>query len=955
MDDLSSLEWSSASKTMTTIPRKGSSIAASFPALQPSPSPSISGRSSPQQNHVSGLANGQPAGLRPPSKPSTPSNDSFSNLVSFGSSKPGGNVSLLEQQRRMQEEKRRHEAEQREKIDKSLNPREDQFWDSLDRGRTSAKIDPAQAVERGPTVSIPFRTNPMRDVPSTEPVPDITDTVEDDLLPGISATAAFKPSTQLVPTSKSSNDKRSTTTTESVILETAIPSLLNHVSGVDSHGSTTNVSGSFDLHHTGRQTQSKHAPEISKENEEDILGLLAKPVHIVSESKSAEALEISSKARQASSDGQSEPKEVCELMDMGFPVEKAKQALATTQTGRDVQAAVGWLLDSAHRKAKGRQGNRGDQEHIHHSLNDTEVDQASGTTGTKPAWMREKARTSNRAALPGDKNITLAASNISNNLVKSANNIWKTSKKKVQKAVDEFQQDGNREQPRWMKEAQRRESVQEERATSGNPNLRRDRNDAAVQPSASARGLESLAQHVGVTDEALMLEGKGPKSQTRADSAVKGRNPSSSQAGMSDPITDMLEELSHASKRSQPRPEQTGLSSNGRAHGSSAARRLNRAAVEEQTMQAYISPARRKAQGPKAAVPQTNLIPSSTQQKSTQAQSDTMQKHVRPEQPRDNHSKGSASLQQLASIPAKQKPPKRLIPQVSEAALSSSGIQRQKGSEAFKVGDFSAAHTSYTRALSALPANHPSMIVILCNRSLVNLKNGDPKAAISDAESALTIIGGSRGEGETISLGGAEGEKDMRDFFGKALVRKAESLEQMEKWKEAAESWREAVEAGVGGPISMISIQGRDRCEKAAGIGSHSYPPAKHRPSSAKKPIPRDNMGGAKSRLATRNLKGSTTPQSFEAVRQLRQANAAAERVDDEKFALADSVDARISNWTAGKQDNIRALLVSLDTVLWPEAGWKKVGMHELVIPSKVKMIYMKGIAKVHPDKVSSF
>jgi hypothetical protein len=38
--------------------------------------------------------------------------------------------------------------------------------------------------------------------------------------------------------------------------------------------------------------------------------------------------------------------------------------------------------------------------------------------------------------------------------------------------------------------------------------------------------------------------------------------------------------------------------------------------------------------------------------------------------------------------------------------------------------------------------------------------------------------------------------------------------------------------------------------------------------------------------------------------------------------------------------------------VLWPEAGWKKVGMHELVLSNKVKVAYMKGISKVHPDKV---
>ena len=49
----------------------------------------------------------------------------------------------------------------------------------------------------------------------------------------------------------------------------------------------------------------------------------------------------------------------------------------------------------------------------------------------------------------------------------------------------------------------------------------------------------------------------------------------------------------------------------------------------------------------------------------------------------------------------------------------------------------------------------------------------------------------------------------------------------------------------------------------------------------------------------------------------------------------------------------MRALLSSLETVLWNDSGWKKVGMGEVILPGKVKVVYMKGIAKVHPDKVS--
>jgi hypothetical protein len=37
---------------------------------------------------------------------------------------------------------------------------------------------------------------------------------------------------------------------------------------------------------------------------------------------------------------------------------------------------------------------------------------------------------------------------------------------------------------------------------------------------------------------------------------------------------------------------------------------------------------------------------------------------------------------------------------------------------------------------------------------------------------------------------------------------------------------------------------------------------------------------------------------------------------------------------------------------MWEGAGWKKVGMHELVQNNKVKIHYMKAIGKTHPDKV---
>ena len=232
--------------------------------------------------------------------------------------------------------------------------------------------------------------------------------------------------------------------------------------------------------------------------------------------------------------------------------------------------------------------------------------------------------------------------------------------------------------------------------------------------------------------------------------------------------------------------------------------------------------------------------------------------------------------------------------------------------------------------------------MLYCNRALTSIKVGDPKAAIADADSALEIIGISRGEGEQISLGHAEGPRDMKEFYGKALMRKAEGLENAEKWTEAARVWKQAVEAGVGG---SISIQGRNRCETAA--GAKAQPPA----AAAREPARRPGQAGRPSAASASGRQARAASRA--AVRKLREANAAAERADDERFALMDAVDGRLVAWRGTKADNLRALLGSLDRVLWPEAGWGKVGMQDLVVPSRVKIVYMKAIAKVHPDKVS--
>ncbi|KAJ5060897.1 UBA/TS-N domain-containing protein [Bipolaris maydis] len=844
MDDLAGLDWSQPAK------KPAINSPAALPPFRQSPTPQLSGRSTP----LSTLS-AQPSGLgasigasqpfKAPSKPATPANDSFASLVS--SSKPKdstSNLSLQERQRQIQEEKARLEAEKRKQWDNAFGTADNQHWDTL----ASGKSTPEPATIAAPRVSNnPFTNSrlsqtinkPFAGLDTSVRRPEVSSHDEADLLAAFNSAAPVDRSSHFPVPSQDSG--RSTPAYGANVSRGQTP--LPQPSTSNNALMDDDDDDMFGLKQMAQKSTSPAPPPPANDADDDILGLLGKPV-----SEFQQKEEPRSMANQAapetslrSSPGpqNAHDKAVAELVDMGFPAEKSAIALATTESGLDVQAAVGWLLNQAHAEAKqktqtqSRDRSRHENEDFEDrprransrpNARDSSREPRAG--GSRPAWMQDDGARSRSTSRRQDghgqeKDMTQMASEIGNNLFKSANSLWKTGRKQVQKAMADFQQDGDPNMPKWMRDAQAAEA-----------NTRSGRQQSSMQTA---------------TDEAMMLEAGGRPSKSSRTSEMR-------QQAEPLPVRQRREQeasrSSHPDRVSSQSPSQRQQPS---ALDKRPANRLTRQEVEEQGPQAYVSPA-----------------------------------------------------------------------------------------QAFKRGDYSAAHAAYSSALSPLPQSHPVAIVVLCNRAITNIKVGDPKAAIADADAALAIIGVSKGEGEKIATGGVEGEKDMKEFYGKALMRKAEALESMEKWSDAYTVWKEAVQSGVGG---AVAISGRNRCEKAASGGSNAPAVAAKRPPPARKPAaPRPS--------AMADLGGGPTADS-EAVKRMKAANAAAERADDEKFALTDQVDAKLIAWKGTKADNLRALLGSLDKVLWEDAGWKKVNMGDLVMPNKVKIIYMKAIAKVHPDKIS--
>lgn len=880
MDDIAGLKWTSTPANNTQKPAPLTSNYSAFSALKPTPP--TSGRASPLN---------QPSS-QPPSKPATPANDSFANLVGFNSSSGSNkNLSLQEQQKRLLESRQKQQQAQNQKIQSQFAGGDDQFWNNLGSGRSTPAIE--RQGQRTANASAQA---------------DVNDE-EDDLFAAFNKPAPVTKAPVVAPSTKA------TTNSE----EEDDP---------------------FELSAFASRRTNTVETTTTVDDDDDFLGLLGKPASARPRPPSPQVVVSDERTSDHPQD-----KAVAELVDMGFPAEKARQALETTESGLDVQAAVGYLLNQAHSeaqsKARSRNTTRQEETREDSGRGSSHPDARSNTSRRRPNEY-EQPRSRERDQTRGqEKDFEQMATEFGSTFLKTANSFWKQSTKRVQQAVQEFNTDGesNGAAPKWMREAERQVShpqpSQTRQLEEEHEHIRPQRRVVETQRAPQA------------TDEALMLESSRPTPPPRATRATP-QDRSLGDTGLdhsrdhSPAIPSRLRESSQVQQPAFLRQQNQSPPVNPKTT-------LNRHAAEEQAAQAYVSSARRRKPQPP---PPTQPPPAAEGDLLEGGFKDTPTPAAARPKPVSSSPRPQPQPQpkRRTETPVRSPTPQRNIPSVSPISLKAVHSHREKGNEHFKRGDYSSAHQSYGTSITHLPETHPLIIVLLTNRSLTALKVGEPKNAISDADKAIAVIGVSKGESETIDFGTGDSPKPMRDYYGKALMRKAEALEQMEKWSEAAVVWREAVEGGHGG---ATAIQSRARAEKAANPASTTPKPAatpRSRPAAAT-----PSAAAATTNRAAAAAKQMSAQAQAAAVSRLRAANAAADKADDERFQLGDSVDARIQAWKGGKEGNLRALLGSLENALWEGSGWKKISMADLVLPGKVKVQYMKGIAKVHPDKVCDF
>lgn len=891
MDDLVGMDWSNTTSSNNSAkkpPMNPSSAFGAFPSLQPTSSPFASGRNTPLSNTASGNASN--AALKAPAAAAAtkPAQDAFSNLMAMSGAKSKTNLSLAERQKQLEAEKAKKLQEKQKQQQAAYG--DGQFWDTLGQGGSSGGVSrTASPLAHGAGLS--------SNIGNTQS--------DNDLF------AAFDKDTKVDNASFYPPPSQPASGNVTPALDLSNPSAWSKPAPSNgTNGGFIDDDDPFGLNEFQAKAKpvapSAPAPLSDDEEGDDLLGDLGKPIDEVRKKREAQRQKkaprqepepgkpiedsdstSSDDERDVAPRGGNDPfdKAVAQIMEMGFSPEDAARGLTESGQGLNVQAAIGYLLNDAHRKAK---------EKSQGFSSPAADEERSSSRSRRPghAWVDEDMPRRQEGRSPATVEVDLAkqAAAMGTSFLKTANKFWSAGQKKVQKAVAELQEGpSDPSQPKWMRSAQ--------------------------EDSTGERDAKRMADF---SDEAMMLESGGRP----------GRSSKQNQSPRPDPRRTV-------SREQQPPISGTSRSSSMPRWQQDPKSRLNKQAIEDQSSQAYISPARRKKTTPQPPAEPKPFIEEPDLMFNSKAPTQSLPSRSAQPSPRPT----TVSPQPPRKTPTPRPiAPARKIPHLETAALQTSTRHRLEGTEHFKRGDYSSAHASYSSSLAAVPDTHPLAIVILCNRALTALKTGEPRQAVTDADAAIALIGPTNGEGEHISLQDQTNEKrDMKDLYGKALTRKAEALEQMEKWADAGLVWQACVEGGFGGPTA---IAGRQRCQKA--LAPKPKPvskPATPRPTPRATPRP--------------SASAALSQKDSEAVTRLQAANQAAEAVDAEKFALSDQVDARIAAWRDGKRDNLRALLSSLDAVLWEGSGWKKVGLHELVMANKVKINYMKAIAKTHPDKVS--
>ena len=553
-----------------------------------------------------------------------------------------------------------------------------------------------------------------------------------------------------------------------------------------------------------------------------------------------------------------------QLVEMGFSPSAAREALASTESGQDVETAAAMLLSAAGGPRVGASAANGEndddaQERERQRKEEEEAERRrqrrQGPSRSAVAPDRAPSPASRPETPSGDlvaplQDLLATTNLIGQSVFNRANAFWSSSKQQVQKAYEERQRANGSPAPGTPRDGRPKWMVDAEAA------------EAAEWQQPPVRQEISGSFKDGDEEE----EAERPRAQVNAQASSSRRPPAVQQPAVPSLIEPEAPRSYTSSRRHPPKPT--------------------------------ASPAPDPA--PRAPARQPS-----------------------------------------PAAPLKQR---KLVPAPAHILDAATGY-RAKGNAAFKLGQFGEAEAAYSTAIDILPDNHLQLVPLLNNRAAARLKNGDHSASVADSSRVISLIGLDYDPAKEAPLPTELADVVLGEALVKAVSKRAAALEMGERWAQAQADWELVGSLAVcRGAAKTAALDGARRCKKMVDVLEGRSTPAA--------PLVR-RPAAAPTRPAARPRPKTSAPVEGGASSRLKKANAALESEEAERSELKDSVDGRVAAWKTGKEANVRALIASLDGVLWPELGWQKVGLHELVTDKQVKIRYTKAIGKLHPDKLA--
>ncbi|GMG19441.1 unnamed protein product [Ambrosiozyma monospora] len=573
---------------------------------------------------------------------------------------------------------------------------------------------------------------------------------------------------------------------------------------------------------------------------------------------------------------------------MGFPIERANAALDSTDSGHDINGAISYLMNEAHAK-------------------------------TRPA--QHTSRSDSHYSEHGEQDdIGTMVSDLSTEFMNKASLFFNTGRKKLQEGLDMYKQqqfEKSNNQPAWMKN--------QERYKANSMHLPGDEDEEQMDPETMRR----LVEQQRLKEKKLRVE----KERAIKEDLLKRQHEASMlrqqqhQSSVFDAPKPRRRPTSRASSTASSSRQHTPVpSSSGSQHNSPSASATSSPSTTS-TRPHVAQPQPTKAKRADEALLDMLNAPIVSKTPPPSRLDRLRNSSVDNEQVYTSSKRRGASNRSRTFTPASSSVK---LPQVaiSDAQKSRFTSAKTGANDLFKRGDFPRALELFEASLSALPSGHPFQIIAYSNLATVYSKTGNSKLQLESADKGLALVRSISENVKELDTVTIEDDKSVKSFWVKLVSRKAESLEHLEKFQDALAAYNMLIE---NGSASKPIMDGRRRCNDVL------QPKPKPKPKPQQKPRP---------------TRPSTTLQNNETVQRVKEQNRKQESLENEKFQLHDQVEAKLGAWRQGKEDNLRALLSSLQLVLWPELNWKTVGLTDLVLDKKVKITYMKAVAKTHPDKI---